>query len=86
MRYFAIAAGFAFVVTAMFALSSAKAEDMLKSGDKCWLNSNPNSNPQWAACPTQAKVIKVAHHKGSAKVSAEPPSRPRPAAEGGGRY
>jgi hypothetical protein len=86
MRHFAIAAGFAFVITAMFALSPAKAEDMLKSQGKCWLNSNPNSNPAWAACPQEAKVVKVAHHKGSAKVSAEPPSRPRPAAEGGGRY
>jgi hypothetical protein len=83
MRYFAIAAGFAFVITAMFALSPAKAEDMLKSGDKCWLNSNPNRNPEWGACPReQSKRAPKA-----IKVSAQPPSRPRPAAEGGGgRY
>jgi hypothetical protein len=78
MRYFAIAAGFAFVITAMFALSPAKAEDMLKSGDKCWLNSNPNRNPEWGACQQSKRAPKAI------KVSAQPPSRPRPAAEGGG--
>jgi hypothetical protein len=82
MRYFAIAAGFAFVITAMFTLSLAKAEDMLKSQGKCWVNTG-NTNYGWAACPSeQSKRAPKA-----SKVSAEPPSRPRPVAEGGGgRY
>ena len=72
MRYFAIAAGFAFAITAMFALGPAKAET-LKSDGKCWLNTNGNRNPEWAACPKEAKVIKVAHRKGSAKAEAAKP-------------
>jgi hypothetical protein len=72
MRYFAIAAGFAFAITAMFALGPAKAET-LKSDGKCWLNANGNRNPEWAACPKEAKVVKVAHRKGSAKVEAAKP-------------
>jgi hypothetical protein len=66
MRYFAIAVGFAFAITAMFALGPAKAETII-SGDKCWLTTSGNSNPQWAACPKEAKVAKVA--KVSAKVT-----------------
>jgi hypothetical protein len=75
MRYFAIAAGFACAITAMFALGPAKAE-MIKSDGKCWLNTNGNRNPEWAACPKEAKeakVIKVAHRKGSAKAEAAKP-------------
>ena len=72
MRYFAIAAGFAFAITAMFALGPAKAETIMSDG-KCWLNTSPNSNPQWSACPKEAKVIKVAHHKGPAKANAAKP-------------
>jgi hypothetical protein len=72
MRYFAIAAGFAFVITAMFALGPAKAET-LKSDGKCWLNTNGNRNPEWAACPKEAKVVKVAHRKGPAKAEAAKP-------------
>jgi hypothetical protein len=72
MRYFAIAASFAFAITSMFALGPAKAET-LKSDGKCWLNTNANRNPEWAACPKEAKVVKVAHHKGSAKADAAKP-------------
>jgi hypothetical protein len=72
MRYFAIAAGFGCAITAMFALGPAKAE-MIKSDGKCWLNTNGNRNPEWAACPKEAKVIKVAHRKGSAKAEAAKP-------------
>jgi len=63
MRYFVIAAGFAFAITAMFALVPAKA-DTLKSDGKCWLNSNPNRNPEWAACPKEAHPKAKHDHKG----------------------
>jgi hypothetical protein len=72
MRHFAIAAGFALAITAMFALGPAKAET-IKSDGKCWLNTNGNRNPEWAACPTEAKVVKVAHRKGAAKAGAAKP-------------
>ena len=64
MRYSAIA--FAFAMTAMFALGPAKAET-LKSGGKCWMNDNRDRNPEWAACPKEAEMTKVARRKGSAK-------------------
>ena len=74
MRYFAIAAGFAFAITAMFALGPAKAETLKSDDGKCRLNNNGNRNPEWAACPKEAKVIKVAaHHKGPAKANAAKP-------------
>ena len=73
MRYFAIATGFAFAITAMFALGPAKAETLKNDDGKCWLNNNGNRNPEWAACPKEAKVIKVAHHKGPAKANAAKP-------------
>jgi hypothetical protein len=73
MRYFAIAAGFAFAITAMLALGPAKGETITSNG-KCWLNPSGNSNPQWAACPKEAKVIKVAHRKGSVEA-AKPQNR-----------
>jgi len=60
MRYFAIAAGFAFAITAMLAQGTAKAET-LKSDGKCWLNTS-NGNWGWAACQKDAKE---AHAKGS---------------------
>ena len=44
MRYLAIAAGFAFAITTMFALSPAKAET-LKSDGKCWLNAGSSGCP-----------------------------------------
>ena len=89
MRNFTIATAFAFSIAAMFALASAKAEDMLKSSGKCWVNY------AWADCPReQSKRAPKA-----AKASAQSPSRPRPAApaaagtnaptttgSGGGRY
>ncbi len=59
MRYFAIAAGFAFAITAMLALGPAKAET-IKSDGKCWLNTS-NGNYGWAACPKEKKSH---HHKG----------------------
>ena len=35
MRYFVIATGFAYAITAMLALGSAKADDMIMSDGKC---------------------------------------------------
>ena len=61
MRYLAIAAGFAFAITTMFALSPAKAET-LKSDGKCWLNTS-NGNYGWADCPKETHA-KKAKHKG----------------------
>ena len=60
MRYFVIAAGFAYAITAMLALGSAKADDAITSDGKCWLNTS-NGNYGWADCP------KVTHHKASHK-------------------
>jgi hypothetical protein len=39
MHYFAIAAGFAFAIRTV-ALGPAKAETMIKSDGKCWLNTS----------------------------------------------
>jgi hypothetical protein len=61
MRFFAIVAGFAFVVTATLALGSAKAETV-KSDGKCWLNTS-NGNYGWADCPKEGHA-KAGHHKG----------------------
>jgi hypothetical protein len=79
MRSFTIATALAFAITAMFALASAKAEEMLRSGDKCWVDQH-NGNNGWGDCPREQskKAAKAS------KASAVPPSRPRPAAEGGG--
>jgi hypothetical protein len=62
MRYFVIAAGFAYAITAMLALGSAKADDMIKSDGKCWLNTS-NGNYGWAGCPKETHH-KASHHKG----------------------
>jgi hypothetical protein len=59
MRYLAIAAGFAFAITATFAMAPAKAEE-IKSDGKCWLNTS-NGNYEWAACPKEKSSH---HHKG----------------------
>jgi hypothetical protein len=59
MRNFTIAAGFAFAITAMFALGLAKAET-LKSDGKCWLDTD-KTNYHWGACPKEAEKK---HHKG----------------------
>jgi hypothetical protein len=61
MRYFAIAAGFAFAITAMLAQGPAKAAETLKSDGKCWLNTS-NGNYGWAACPKEAHA-KESHQK-----------------------
>jgi hypothetical protein len=50
MRSLAIAAGFAYAVTAMLTLVSAKADDAIMSDGKCWLNTS-NGNYGWAECP-----------------------------------
>jgi hypothetical protein len=55
MRYFVIAAGFAFAITAMLASGSAKADTLMSDG-KCWANTS-NGNWGWADCP------KETHHK-----------------------
>jgi hypothetical protein len=60
MRYFVIAAGFAFAVTATLAMGPAKAADSVKSDGKCWLNTS-NGNYEWAACPKEKSSH---HHKG----------------------
>ena len=82
MRNFTVATAFALAIAAMFALASATAEEMLKSGDKCWVDQH-NGNNGWGDCPReQSKRAPKA-----SKASTEPPSRARPAAEGGGgRY
>jgi len=90
MRNFTVATAIAFAIAAMFALAPAKAQQMLKSGDKCWVDQQ-KANYGWGDCPReQSKKAPKA-----SKVSAGPPSRPRPAAAeptttggggGGGRY
>jgi hypothetical protein len=94
MRNFTLATAFAFAIAAMFALASAKAQGMLKSADKCWVDQHVGNNG-WGDCPReQSKKAPKA-----AKASATAPSRPRPApaaagtsaptttgSGGGGRY
>jgi hypothetical protein len=87
MRNFTVATAFALAIAAMFALASATAEEMLKSGEKCWVDQH------WGDCPLQqSKRVPKA-----TKASAQSPSRPRSAAAGtstptttgsggGGRY
>jgi hypothetical protein len=85
MRNFTVATAFAFAIAAMFALAPAKAEDMLKSSGKCWVNY------AWADCPReQSRAPKAS------KASVAPSRRPSavagtkaPTTEGsggGGRY
>jgi hypothetical protein len=59
MRNFTIAAGFAFAITAMFALTAAKAEEQIKEGNQCWVNTS-NGNYGWVPCPKETHH----HHKG----------------------
>jgi hypothetical protein len=59
MRYFAIATAFAYAITAMLALGSAKADTIMSDG-KCWMNTS-NGNWGWADCP---KTHHKEHHKG----------------------
>jgi hypothetical protein len=94
MRNFTLATAFAFAIAAMFAVASAKAQGMLKSGDKCWVDQRVGNNG-WGDCPReQSKKAPKA-----AKASTTAPSRPRPApaaagtsaptttgSGGGGRY
>jgi hypothetical protein len=61
MRYFAIAAGFAYAITAMLALGSAKADEMIMSDGKCWMNTS-NGNWGWTDCPKHGH--KASHHNG----------------------
>jgi hypothetical protein len=88
MRNFTVAIGFAVAIAAMFALAQAKAEDMLKSGGKCWMDDN-KANFGWADCPREQSTRAAK----ASKASAKPPSRLRPATStrapsegGGGRY
>jgi hypothetical protein len=62
MRYFVIAAGLAYALTAMVALGSAKADEKIMSDGKCWLNTS-NGNYGWADCPKD-KHHKASSHKG----------------------
>jgi hypothetical protein len=94
MRNLTVATALAFAIAATFALASAKAEEMLRSGDKCWMDQHVGNNG-WGDCPReQSKRAPKA-----AKASAQSPSRPRPPAAaagtnsptttgsgGGGRY
>ena len=64
MRYFAIAASFAFAITAMLASGSAKAAETIKSDGKCWINNN-QTYYHWGECP------KEKHGKGHAKSHAK---------------
>jgi hypothetical protein len=94
MRNFTVATALALAIAAMFALASAKAEEMLRSGDKCWVDEHKGNNG-WGDCPReQSKRAPKA-----AKASAHSLSRARPAAAapgtsaptttgsgGGGRY
>jgi hypothetical protein len=59
MRNFTIATGFAFAITAMFALTAAKAEEQIKEGGQCWVNTS-NGNYGWVPCPKETHH----HHKG----------------------
>ncbi len=59
MRYFVIAASFAYAIAATLALGQAKADEIMSDG-KCWLNTS-NGNYGWADCP------KETHHKASHK-------------------
>jgi hypothetical protein len=61
MRYFIIAAGFAYAITATLALGPAKADSVMSDG-KCWLNTS-NGNYGWADCPKETHH-KASHHKG----------------------
>jgi hypothetical protein len=79
MRNLTVATAFAFAIAAMFVLAPANAQQVLKSGEKCWVNYG------WGDCPReQAKSEQPKKAPKVSKVSAAPPSRPRPAAEGGG--
>jgi hypothetical protein len=82
MRNFTVATAFAFAIAAMFAPASAKAQEIFKSGDKCWVDQH-KGNFGWGDCPReQSKRAPKA-----TKASAQPASRPRPPAESGGsRY
>ena len=62
MRNLAIVAGFAYAITAMLTLASAKADDAITSDGKCWLNTS-NGNYGWADCPKETHH-KASHHKG----------------------
>ena len=66
MRYFAIAASFAFAITAMLASGSANA-DTIKSDGKCWINNN-QTYYHWGECP---KEKHAKGHKGHAKHHAK---------------
>jgi hypothetical protein len=57
MRNIALAAAFAYAITAMLTLASAKADDAIMSDGKCWLNTS-NGNYGWADCPKETH-----HHK-----------------------
>jgi hypothetical protein len=67
MRYFAIAASFAFAITAMLASGSANAET-IKSDGKCWIN-NQQTYYHWGECPKEKHA--KGHAKGHAKVAKE---------------
>jgi hypothetical protein len=59
MRTLALVAGFAYAITVMLTLGSAKADSIMSDG-KCWLNTS-NGNYGWADCP------KETHHKSHKK-------------------
>jgi hypothetical protein len=78
LRNFTVATAFAFAIAAMFALSSAKAEDMLKSSGKCWMDDH-KANYGWSGWP--ARTIE----KGGESVKGLGGAA-EPTTIGGGRY
>ena len=59
MRFFVIAAGFAFAITATFAPGLAKADTLMSDG-KCWIDTN-KTYFHWGACPEEHHG-KAKHH------------------------
>ena len=70
MRNLTLAIAFGFATAAMFAPAPAKAEEMLKSIGKCWVNDH-KANYGWGDCPREpARAAKAS------KASAEPQKHP----------
>jgi hypothetical protein len=83
MHNLTVASCFALAIAAMLALAPAKAEDMLKSNGKCWVDY------AWTDCPREQST----RAKGSKASVTRPTQSPRAAAGtgassegGGGRY
>jgi hypothetical protein len=63
MRYYSVAAGFAFAIAAVLAVGPARAEDIKNDAGKCWKNTS-NGNYEWAECSKEkAAKSKSSHAK-----------------------